>query len=107
MVVSLLLVLVTFGCAREVGDNCETNADCGTGWMCDTSQPGGYCTLGPCTEETCPSEAVCVRFTHGLSYCMRRCNSDLDCRHGYVCVRGYSSLGLSYPGFCDQAQPPG
>ena len=52
------------GCARKIGDECTTAADCnpnGT-WSCDQSQPGGYCTIQGCDETSCPDEAACLRY---------------------------------------------
>ncbi len=56
--------LLVFGCSHNVGDACQSNVDCDPtgGRFCDTSAPGGYCTIDGCDVATCPSEAVCVRF---------------------------------------------
>ncbi len=70
---------------------------------CDTTSPGGYCTVLGCGAGTCPSEAVCVGFQTLLSVapecgslqsrarlqrtlCMRECDGDADCRGGYRCI---------------------
>ncbi len=60
-----------------MGDSCATNADCSPlgDRFCDVSAPGGYCTVEGCdirlvngtTTDTCPSEAVCVRFFSPLA----------------------------------------
>src|SRR5262245_58986339 len=52
------------GCRREIGDDCSTAADCNPNGSrsCDTSQPGGYCTIQGCDETSCPEEAVCMRY---------------------------------------------
>jgi hypothetical protein len=93
-------------CGRQIGDDCGVNSDCGTNWICDSSQPGGYCTISPCGPETCPSEAQCVAFAPKVSYCMRNCDAKNPCRSHYSCVADYVDyLGVSYPGFCDQASP--
>lgn len=93
--------LALLACGREIGDDCATNVDCGSGRICDLSQPGGYCTISPCRPETCPAEAICVVFTVDDSYCMRTCATRDECREGYECVTGYEG----YPGFCNAALP--
>lgn len=52
------------GCGHNVGDPCSVNIDCSIAGdrFCDTSEPGGYCTIDGCDLNTCPSEATCVRF---------------------------------------------
>jgi len=98
-VVVLLGGLFFFGCAAEVGDECSTNTDCGTELFCDSSMAGGYCTRSPCETNQCPEEAVCIRFDDNSTYCMKRCDSDGDCRGGYVCVREFGDAP-----FCNQVQ---
>jgi len=99
----LVFFVLLFACGREIGDDCSRNSDCGsgTGYMCDLSKPGGYCTISPCIEGTCPSEAVCVKFSPDDSYCMRQCHDDFDCRKGYVCVKAF----CGNPSFCNSSQP--
>jgi hypothetical protein len=52
------------GCARQIGDECTTAADCNPNGTrsCDSSQPGGYCTIQGCDETSCPSESACLRY---------------------------------------------
>jgi hypothetical protein len=52
------------GCARKIGDECTTAADCNPNGTrsCDQSQPGGYCTIQGCDETSCPEEAACLRY---------------------------------------------
>ena len=59
-----VLAAAASGCKREIGDECTTAADCNPNGTrsCDTSQPGGYCTIQGCDETSCPSEAVCMRY---------------------------------------------
>ena len=65
---SLALVLCAAvgaaSCGREIGDECVTPADCNPNGSraCDTSQPGGYCTIIGCDATSCPEEAVCIRY---------------------------------------------
>lgn len=63
-IVAVLAALATAGCGDEIGDGCSLNRDCSTSESryCDTTQPGGYCTIIGCDHGTCPDEAVCVRF---------------------------------------------
>jgi hypothetical protein len=60
----LALAFSGSGCGHQIGDSCSTNVDCqpdGTRF-CDTSAPGGYCTIDGCDNGTCPDEATCIRF---------------------------------------------
>jgi hypothetical protein len=102
-VVSLGLVA---GCAPKIGDHCSISTDCSANGdrLCDTTQPGGYCTVFNCEPNGCPDESVCVAFnekscpdpSHGLAtaqavrfqrtFCMATCSSDGDCRGGYTCL---------------------
>lgn len=54
-------------CGSEIGDSCAVSSDCdpnGTR-QCDRSSVDGYCTIAGCDYNTCPDEAVCVRFFVG------------------------------------------
>lgn len=105
--VSLFFVAASLcGCAPEIGDECGSAVDCSqTGdRLCDTTQPGGYCTVFNCEPDTCPGdEAVCVAFDAELdpacqsaddvesprferTFCMKGCEGDDDCRSGYECL---------------------
>lgn len=74
-----LAALLLAGCGHRVGDSCKNNVDCSAlgDRFCDVSapglngDPGGYCTVEGCDvrfddtntlRDSCPSEAVCVRF---------------------------------------------
>lgn len=93
------------GCAPKIGDACSVSTDCSAtgGRLCDTTQPGGYCTLFNCEPGSCPSEAICVAFKAYPSqapgcenpqssarlqrtFCMRKCSKNSDCRAGYACI---------------------
>jgi hypothetical protein len=70
-------------CSREIGDDCSTAADCDPkgSRVCDLSQPGGYCTVVNCDENSCPSESACIRF-FPIPYLSKGCNpvcEDLPC----------------------------
>lgn len=92
-------------CQPEIGDSCSNASDCSVQEQrtCDTTYPGGYCTLLGCDANTCPEEAACVAFQSVVSVapecasfqarprlqrrvCMRACSGDDDCRGGYRCV---------------------
>ena len=87
----ILLILLAFsmfliGCEAAVGDKCSTSNDCPTGTVCDTDSPGGYCLVSGCeSDEECPEEAVCVFFRKDLSYCLKKCKKNSDCRGKYDC----------------------
>jgi hypothetical protein len=97
--------IALLACKPEIGDSCEVSSDCSaTGdRLCDTTQPGGYCTQFNCEPGSCPEEAVCIGYSNVVSpvpgcagqqggqrlqrtFCLKRCDSDDDCRGGYDCV---------------------
>jgi hypothetical protein len=55
------------GCGKEIGDSCTLPQDCSPDGdrICDNFQPEGYCTIQGCDFDTCPGEAVCIRFFTG------------------------------------------
>jgi hypothetical protein len=97
---SIRLILVLFvgglalsACGHQIGDSCSVNTDCSTAGdrFCDTSAPGGYCTVEGCDETNCPSDSVCIRFfTQVLSEpCQCRRDGIItqgSCQTGYRCV---------------------
>lgn len=96
-----LVALVGLACSPQIGDECVVSTDCSvtTQRLCDTSQPGGYCTVFNCEPGSCPDDSLCVSFHSAASgtfcagrddrfqrpFCMAPCGSDGDCRSGYVC----------------------
>jgi len=64
---AFVVVLLAIGCSKEIGDECVVSSDCSSSGdrFCDTSSRGGYCTIQGCDYNTCPDEAVCVRFFTG------------------------------------------
>jgi len=95
------------GCTPAVGDSCALSTDCATDGtrICDTSEPGGYCTVLNCTGNSlgsvCPDNALCVLFNPnipgcpysahapaptGTAQCRGRCARNSDCRADYVCA---------------------
>lgn len=104
LVIGLCAALLS-GCPPKIGDECETSGDCSAqeNRLCDITQPGGYCTVFNCEPGGCSDEGVCVAFNarlstvpgcqnpNGLSrfarsFCLANCESDDDCRTGYVCA---------------------
>lgn len=72
-----------------VGGACAQHTDCQAGLFCDTTLPGGYCTMD-CTYDPCPGDGVCYQFSDGVDVyplCLDGCATDADCRQGegYVC----------------------
>lgn len=101
-VLAAALAVGMSGCKPEIGDDCSVSTDCSSTGdrLCDTTQPGGYCTIFNCEPGTCPEEAICVGFSTSSSkvcedpqsdgrlqrtYCLRSCGSNDDCRSGYEC----------------------
>jgi len=78
-IVLALLVGLGSGCTKEIGDSCSTNMDCDPlgERICDTSQLDGYCTIQGCDLNTCPEEAVCVRFFN-TSFLSRPCDPETE-----------------------------
>ncbi len=92
------------GCTPSIGDACSFATECSARGdrICDTTQPGGYCTVANCGSSTCPEGSVCVLFgarepgcatndratpRFGQSFCMATCGSDGDCRGEYTCAK--------------------
>jgi hypothetical protein len=94
------------GCTPEVGDSCALSTDCSSDGtrVCDTSEPGGYCTILNCTGtnlgSTCPEYDICVQFSQNVpgcpnnshepspisqTFCMAGCATNSDCRADYSC----------------------
>lgn len=103
---ALLLGATVAGCTPEIGDKCQVSTDCSVRGdrLCDTSQPGGYCTQLNCGGNGCADDGSCVLFDSAIpgcgyddragafgsrvarSFCMAMCESNGDCRDGYVCA---------------------
>jgi hypothetical protein len=101
-----LLFVLALGCSPGIGDECTSSADCTTGgpnWLCDITQPSGYCTIFNCEPDTCPEDSKCVLFSsdrstvpgcedatgtspYQRSFCMASCEGEGDCRGGYSCL---------------------
>jgi hypothetical protein len=64
----LLGAVLALGCGNDIGDPCSISSDCAQDGSrtCDLQSPDGYCTIEACDFDTCPDEAVCVRFYPGL-----------------------------------------
>jgi hypothetical protein len=94
------------GCTPDIGDSCALSTDCDSDGtrVCDTAEPGGYCTVLNCTGNelgsVCPDNALCVLFEPnvpgcpisgrvtgrtGESQCRKTCTSNSDCRADYFC----------------------
>ena len=97
-------VVALAACTPQVGKSCTISTDCSQlgDRLCDTNQPGGYCTIFNCEPDQCPS-STCVAFNPTLdpscgvaadgrwpryeqSFCLAPCNSEGDCRNQYDCV---------------------
>jgi hypothetical protein len=101
-----LLVIAVAACSPEIGDKCQISTDCSIRGdrLCDISQPGGYCTQLNCRANSCADDAACILFYSAVpgctfddrsgtfgsrvarSFCMKWCESNADCRDGYVCA---------------------
>ncbi len=81
----MLLCGAAFACTPVIGDKCAYNSQCGTTLTCDTSFTDGYCLKVGCRKGDCPAEATCVSFGTDVSYCLRSCAPDNECRDGLSC----------------------
>ena len=101
-----LAVVVAQACTPEIGDKCIVSTDCSVQGdrLCDTSQPGGYCTQLNCHGNDCADDGSCVLFNSAVpgcsyddraggygsriarSFCEAVCTTDGDCRPDYVCA---------------------
>lgn len=95
-------------CGKEIGDECKVNVDCSINGdrLCDTAQPGGYCTVEGCDERSCPGDSVCVRF-FSTQYLDRTCDPRTEgepefmCRAEELCVPdGHCALRSSERRYC-------
>src|SRR5438094_664859 len=75
-----------------IGKACRTDVDCGgSGRICATSAPGGYCTKVCTGDADCGTGAAC-----DTSFCVKKCTADSSCRtgDGYGCVTSTTATGL-------------
>jgi len=82
------------GGSVPAGGACTQDSQCtGTGAVCDTYLPGGYCLLPCATDNDCAAGSYCQAFDGGVSYCVEgRCAADSDCSRqaaGYTCLTDY------------------
>lgn len=99
---------VLTACTPKIGDDCQLSTDCSlsssSNRLCDTSQPGGYCTEFNCSGNGCGDDAACTLFEAAIpgcgyddrngasgartarAFCVATCESNGDCRSGYTCV---------------------
>lgn len=107
-----------------VSSPCNTDADCGTGMVCLTRAPGGYCTID-CTATggsggSCPAGSACFNavLTPTDAYCLKTCTltsgtcSTSQCRTGLACqYTGSGPYGACWiacrqTSDCDPSSPP-
>ncbi len=109
-VLLVLLLTITavmqWGCQPKIGDDCIQDQNCSQmgDRICDTTQPGGYCTQFNCDPTSCPEkESICIAFAntpstvagcgnlgrtspYARNFCMRSCEINRDCRDNYICI---------------------
>jgi hypothetical protein len=80
-----------------IGDSCAASTECASGLNCSAAAagfPSGACTQD-CSSATCPGGTACadLRSTPAAGQlCAPSCNSDAQCRQGYVCCAAQGSL---------------
>ncbi|RZO54950.1 MAG: hypothetical protein EVA89_26820 [Sandaracinaceae bacterium] len=103
----LVFAVISVGCAPQIGDGCNNSFDCSINGdrQCDLSQPSGACTIFGCDADTCPDDAVCVRFRPEPSRltftaCMKPCETDASCRvsEDFICLSANEVLATEGPG---------
>ena len=88
-----------------IGSACTMDTDCGgTGFMCMTDHPGGYC-IEMCDvknhDADCPSGSVC-QFDGMMAECHKLCSASSDCRVGYFCAPASTAPNNTVShAFCD------
>ncbi len=89
LLILLSIIFLTFSCASQTGEACETDSDCDVDLICEKTFPGGYCTKYDCNHHSsgsCGDEAQCTYFSDiNRAYCLSKCNSNSDCRSQYSC----------------------
>lgn len=102
------LALFAAACGEEIGDSCSISSDCSPQGdrVCDTTSPGGYCTIFGCDVDTCPEESVCVRFFSTVDS-ERPCDPQSedhetdDCTADEICtLQGSCALRTSEVRYC-------
>jgi hypothetical protein len=106
------LALAGAGCGDEIGDSCTLSSDCASDGTrtCiqekDGGWPDGYCTILGCDHDTCPEEAVCVRFYTSV-FANRACDPATEdvatdaCTIDEACsFEGYCALRSAENRFC-------
>ena len=64
-------------CAGGVDANCATEVE---EWQ------DGYCRLDCATDSDCPGDSSCFAFPGEPAFCIDDCQSDGECRDGYLCI---------------------
>ena len=81
ILVSLTSLALGLGCGTEIGDSCTFSTECSPSGdrICatGTTLPGGYCTIYGCDYDTCPDEAICVKF-YAVGSTNVLCNPDTE-----------------------------
>jgi hypothetical protein len=68
LALAAIAAFASAGCGDEIGDSCTLSSECASDGTrtciaeSDGNWPGGYCSILGCGTDTCPDEAVCVRF---------------------------------------------
>ncbi|RJS20142.1 peptidase S8 [Corallococcus sp. H22C18031201] len=83
-----------------VGQPCTKDSQCGTGGICATNYPSGYCTLS-CVSSSCPSGSKCYATSDvANAYCFATCSgigTQGSCRTGYICAPDNAGNGACVP----------
>jgi len=102
------LFCLSAGCAEKIGDSCTISTDCSSAGdrTCDRiNSPGGYCTIIGCAHDSCPEEAVCVRF-YVIGNASQECTAGAamsQCGEGEKCSPAGGCIPVNTEG-CDPAQ---
>ncbi|MBA3465681.1 MAG: hypothetical protein H0T46_37460 [Deltaproteobacteria bacterium] len=99
---SIVALLLCFGCGSEIGDSCVISSDCDPNGQryCDISSKEGYCTIQGCDYDTCPEESACIRFFTG-NFENRPCDSTSQCTLDELCsLEGHCVARSSEVRYC-------
>jgi hypothetical protein len=70
-----------------IGRACMADTECGDGFRCQVTVPGGYCVVNCSADMPCPEGTVCspLPYSRISGVCMLPCSTKADCRAEYVC----------------------
>jgi len=87
----VMLLFAIASCGSDppnVGGMCTASDGCDDDLQCNTTVPGGYCTVActmPGSRDECPDESICDAISGSAIACVKICKSSADCRTDQDC----------------------